>query len=140
MKCRDGMLEYDVQAASLETALICSDKSRTIQSSKDECDINVIVERFGINVLAPVDLSKLQFGDASDITELREKLDIVKNAAEEFMKIPPLVRERFGNDPLRFVEECGDEKNLPKLRELGLANPIVEAPVAPVVAPTGAGA
>ncbi|WP_445772243.1 hypothetical protein, partial [Rheinheimera sp.] len=39
---------YDTNLASEESALYCSDVSRTQQNAKEECDINTIVKRFNV--------------------------------------------------------------------------------------------
>ena len=44
---------YDMAAVSQETGLKCQDPSLAQQHMKDECDINVIVERFGVTGQLP---------------------------------------------------------------------------------------
>ena len=65
-------------------------------------------------------------------------MNMIARAHESFDALPADVRARFGNDPGAFVEFCSDEKNLPAMREMGLAvKAVQEALVEAVVPPPG---
>lgn len=112
---------YDVEEASVVSGLSCSDKSLTLQSQKDDADINVIVKRFGIDGKIPQSLRLPTYQDFEGIFDFRSAMDAVNSAEKSFMEIPARVRGQFNNDPQEFVAFCSDPANLPKLRELGLA-------------------
>lgn len=113
---------HDRRAASLATALFCKDDSLASQSSKDESDINVIVRRFGVTGQMPRGVRLPTYGDFSQTFDYGSALRAIRSADAAFMRLPAEVRDRFGNDPARFVGFCSDVKNLPELREMGLAN------------------
>lgn len=107
--------------------------SRTKQSFKDECDINKIVKRFTKS--NGIDPSMLQgfpvdgnFGDFSDVPDLRTMYERIAVAEESFYQLPSKVRMRFDNDALAFMEFASDASNLQEMRELGLVRTNLEEP------------
>jgi len=112
---------YDAAEASLSSGLICSpNEDRTQQKFKDECDINVIVRRFGITGQLPTDGRIPMYGDFTGIGDYRDALDAIRLAEQSFLQLPAAIRRELGDDPQRFVEFCQDPKNLPQLKEWGL--------------------
>ena len=117
-------------------AIDCSkDVKRTQQSAKDECDINVIVERAkrgsDINHVNP---RSPMYGDFTQLpTDLRDCLVEVRKAEEAFMTLDPVVRKRFHNDPVELMEFLGDPSNRDEGVALGIVAPPPEKP--PVVEP-----
>lgn len=129
--------EYDEY---VEPGIDCSgDPPLTQQHFKDDCDINLIVERMtraggydvgGIGHVPP------QFGDFSSAVDFQEAQNIIARAGEEFAALPSKVRERFQNNPLKMLEFVEDEKNTEEAIKLGIASPRpVVSPVVPPVAP-----
>lgn len=124
---------------SEESALFCKDPSLAVQSEGPTSDINYIVKQFGLTGELPMNrripLDPDVFHDAIDY---RECLDIVNQAEASFGSLPADIRNKFDNDPIRFVEFALDEDNLPQLREWGLAKPVEASPVPqpPAVPPT----
>lgn len=112
----------------------CSkDKPLTQQSAKDECDINVIIDRIkrGADLPSTADAPP-RYADFTSIpTDLRECLNTVRLADELFMSMDAKVRRRFDNDPAKMLDFLNDEKNRQEAIDLGL----VEAPPKPVVEP-----
>lgn len=123
--------KYDGDKVSAETGLKCEDESLTVQSEKDDADINTIVRRYGITGAAPVGLRVPSYEDYGDVTfDFQSALNAVKEAEDTFMQLPADVRFRFANDPQRFLMFCtelsDDEKslkNLDEMRKMGLAVP-----------------
>lgn len=111
---------YDTNAASDESSLSCEDVSLTQQNQKEESDINTIVRRFGLTGELPSDVRMPQYGDFTGITDYRSALHAVKDADDAFMTMPAEVRNRFNNDPEKFVEFCLDPANLDEAKKLGL--------------------
>lgn len=125
-----GSFERD----SLETGLECRDPSLAVQSQKDEADINVIVARFGIDRI-PLPEGGLALPPVDDDFEVgafdyQSAQNLIVAARESFQALPAKVRSEFENDPARFVKFCSDEKNLDRMRDMGLAVPKV-IPAAP---------
>jgi phage internal scaffolding protein len=120
------VIRYPYQSAdalSLETALWCDSPDMAQQQFKDECDINTIARRFGISGQLPVNGRAPSFGDFTGVDDYHSAMTAIREAQESFMALPGLVRERFGQDPQRFVEFCSDPRNIDQIRELGLAPP-----------------
>lgn len=115
-----SMFNYDVDAASVETGLVCADPSMAQQQFRDECDINVILERFNVTGQLPVVPLNPEFGDFTGVYDYQSALNAVMAAEESFDALPARVRERFGNDPAAFVDFCLDESNREEIRQLGL--------------------
>lgn len=126
-----GPLNYDTDAASAESVLVCGE-SKTQQQFKDECDINTILKRFGVTGLVPGNGRVPAYGDFTGISDYRSALHAIMEAEDSFMSLPSDVRERFGQDPAKFVDFCLDPANLEEARKLGLAPPAEPAPAPPV--------
>jgi len=118
---------YDADAVSDLTGLECNDPSLAQQHMKDECDINNIVERFGVTGQLPeVPAYAPSYGDFTGIGDYRDALDKVLAADEAFMALPAKVRERFDNDPALLVDFISDINNRSEAIELGLIPPPVK--------------
>lgn len=131
---------YDMDAASLAAGIVNTEPSLAKQSFAEECDINTIVRRFGLDGALPevppfaeVDVTGLQM-------DYREALDFVRNADSEFMKMPGHVRERFANNPAALISFLAEPSNRSEAETLGLiSKPVIEAPMdaPPGVQPAG---
>lgn len=122
---RSGV-NYDRNIVSRETAMPDNQvlfPSRTIQSSKDECDINVIVRRFGVTGQLPGNFRPPSYGDYSGVGDFKTAMNAVREGEESFMRLPSGVRKRFGNSPQAFLEFATNPDNLEDLRKMGLAIP-----------------
>jgi len=111
---------YDTNEASDESGLACTDKSKTKQSFKDECDINTIVKRFGITGELPIGVRMPSYGDFTSVGNFHEAMNAIAQANESFDAMPAEIRARFHNDPAEFVEFCGNDNNIEEARKLGL--------------------
>lgn len=118
---------YDGDAVSRISGLACPEVTRAQQQFRDECDINTIVERFGLTGELPVGGRMPTYGDFRLVTDFHTAMQAVRESQEMFMQLPGLVRERFGQDPAKFVDFCLDPANLEECRKLGLAPPAPEA-------------
>lgn len=105
--------------------LACPEPTLTIQSEKDNCDINQIIKRSEKSGILPVrsDYANAMFGDFTDIPDYQTALNAVNAANETFMSLPAEIREQFQNDPAKFVDYATNEANIDQLREWGLATP-----------------
>lgn len=124
---------YDMALVSQETGLECKDPSLAQQHMKDECDINVIVERFGVTGQLPVKAIEPSYGDFSGVTDYHTALNKIKAAEAEFMALPAKLRAKFDHDPNALLNFLENEANRDEAIELGLidgepvAQPIVSA-------------
>lgn len=113
---------YDMDKVSDETGLKCDDKSLAQQHMKDECDINVIVERFGVTGHLPVKPLEPSYGDFSGVGDYHSALNQINATKEQFMSLPAKVRAKFSHDPFELVNFLMDEANRSEAIELGLIN------------------
>lgn len=113
----------------------CSgDKGLTVQSDRQDADINVVVGRFVKTGQVPVLRGGQPFyGDVSIFGDLQSSMLKIQEADELFMAYPAEIRERFDNDKVKLVEFLADEANYEEALKLGLVQkrPEVEAPPAP---------
>lgn len=113
--------------------LICKDPTRTEQTHKKECDINVILAKSVRNGLPTATMPGARYGDFSDVGDYQTCLDRVQEAHEQFLNLPSDIRKFFRNDPGALVEFMSNEANRDKAIEMGLiAGPDpVETPTPP---------
>lgn len=122
---------YDMNSASLQSGLHCTDATRTQQQFAEEVDINTIVRRFGLTGQLPNNLRVPMVGDFSEVGDYQSCLNLLLEADDAFMQLPADVREQFGNDAGRFVDYASDPQNKDQCTKWGLAAP-PEAPRAPI--------
>lgn len=122
---------YNMNDASIASGLRCTDDTRTQQQFVDECDINTIVERFGLTGELPNNLKVPMVGDFTEVYDYQTSLELLREADSAFMAMPAAIRERFNHDPGAFVDFVSDPANAKQCKEWGLARP-EEAPRAPI--------
>lgn len=96
--------------------------TRTKQSFKDECDINVIMAKMATTgVLPELIKENPQYGDFSEAPDYLMAQTIVLKANEQFDALPSKVRNRFHNEPSEFLAFASDASNAKEMVSLGLA-------------------
>lgn len=130
---------YDRDEASDASGLTCEDESLAIQSAAEESDINTIVRRFGLTGELPSDVAIPRTGDFTNVPDFHTAMNLVRQAQEEFLRVPAEVRARFGNDPQAFMAFVEDDSNREEARRLGLLK-VMEAAVVPASGTPDAGA
>lgn len=128
---------YDMAAVSQETGLECKDPSLAQQHMKDECDINVIVERFGVTGSLPQTIIEPTYGDFSGVYDYHSALNAIRASEEAFMALPAKIRAKFDHDPNALLEFLQNETNRDEAIELGLIDgePVVQPIVSAVETP-----
>lgn len=91
--------------------------SRTVSSASYDTDLNRMVAG-----LVPFSQSRQSFYIDETILPAgyEQALNLVLDAQEAFMQLPPNIRERFDNDPAALAKALGDPRQQEILRELGL--------------------
>lgn len=87
-----------------------------IQSHAESCDIHVLLKRYESG--DPTALSQRQgfFGDVLDFPKTyAEALNHMNEMESRFMKLPPDVREKFGNSFSEFLAASGEADFLDRL-------------------------
>jgi phage internal scaffolding protein len=92
----------------------------TKQEFKDESDINTIMSQYQRTGLMPnINESAPQYLDATGY-DFREQMEFVRGAQELFNELPSDLRNRFNNDPARFLDFTADPLNRVEMAKLGL--------------------
>ncbi len=119
---------YDRDEASNASGLCCEDPSLAQQHMKDECDINVIVERFGVTGQLPQSPVSPTYGDFSGVTDYHSALNQINATMDDFMALPAQLRVRFDHDPVKLLQFLENEENRSEAIQLGLIDgkPVVE--------------
>jgi len=96
---------------------------RTQQEFADECDINNIIARFDkTGILDFVNKHQPQYGDVTGLDFLEMQNQIVQ-AKNMFADLPSRIRDRFSNDPAKFLDFFNDPENAHEAARLGLLAP-----------------
>lgn len=95
--------------------------SLTKQEFRDDCDINLIYQKYAKTGLMNNVTTKMPMqGDFSNITDFQSAYEIVVTAEDAFMNLSSKVRTRFNNDPGQFLDFIFDTANRDEAIKLGL--------------------
>lgn len=98
------------------------------QEFKDECDINVIINRYKkTGNIYHLNQSEPAYGVAEPVT-YHEALNLVMAAQEQFEQLPSQARKRFNNNPTEFMEYIHSNPDKKELFEMGLLDPSIQIP------------
>lgn len=112
-------------------SIVFSEPTRTMQSSREECDINSILARYQkTGVIEHLNRYQGNYGNFLSASDYQSSLNSVLSADSAFQSLPSSLRFRFNNDPAQFLSFVENPANRDELVSMGLANkPIVEQPV-----------
>lgn len=103
-----------------DTRITCG-KGRAKQSMRDECDVNLIVAQYvKTGFLSHISGSIPSYVDVSEMTDYRSAIEHMRSMEDYFAGLPALVRSRFQNDPVSFMEYLESGASEDDLRALGL--------------------
>jgi len=107
---------------------------RVEQSHKDEVNINNIVKRHGMDLIAKTAaLQQFKF-DNNPNNDFQETMNMMLKAKESFSSIPSEIRKQFDHDPAKFMDFIHNEQNQQQLIDWGLAKaPETPQPIEVVV-------
>lgn len=100
-------------------------KTKTQQNTKDQCDINHIMKKFKSGGTLPLIQKDPIYGDFSEAVDYKESLQIILTAEDQFDGLPSDIRNKFKNDPAKFLEFVNDTKNHKELIDMGLATHVL---------------
>lgn len=106
------------------TVLDCSGDDIIVeQNHKQEVDINNIIRRHGIDMIAKTAaMSQPQYiMDENPNNDFQEAMLIVAKARESFESMPSHIRKRFSNSPAEYLDFVQNPQNKDELIKLGLA-------------------
>ena len=103
---------------------VTTDRSRTKQSHKKECDVNEILKKFrDTGVIAHRNTFEGSYGDFTNVPQsYHEALEQLRHADNMFMTLPAHVREKFENSPAAFLKFVENPDNAQEMYDLGLTN------------------
>lgn len=105
------MTMYGVPRTQVQTG-----PGKAKQSMKDECDINLILDRYRrTGAVAHLAKGVPTFLDVSELTDYRQALEVGRQADSFFSSMPAKVRALFGNDVANYVEALQDPEAKAKL-------------------------
>lgn len=100
------------------------DDCRVASEFRDECDINLILNKYASTGVVPVNHKSPMYGDFTNVpTDLLDAAAMVQEVQAMFAELPSAVRKRFANDPYRLVDFCSDDSNYDEAVRLGLVVP-----------------
>lgn len=62
----------------------------------------------------------MRYDDFTDSKSLQEALNITIHAEQQFLMLPAAIRNKFENDPIKFLDYVNDEKTLEEQYALGI--------------------
>lgn len=119
----DWRHQYDTERDKKEgNAAICEclDESLTQQHFTKDADLNEIARRFGINEIPSTPLDPALFRDTTQDPDLRQILEIQRQAKDGFLSLPAKIRKRFHYSPTELWEFLNDPENAEEAVRLGL--------------------
>lgn len=101
------------------------ESSLCMGSFKDECDINMIIERYQTTGSLPVSRNPFQarhpqFGDFTNVTDYQSVLHTMEYTKNAFMELPATLRAKFDNDPSKLMAFLSDPSNDPEAVKIKL--------------------
>lgn len=117
--------EYDPPPGE---GVVFREPSLTKQSFREECDVNVVLAKYGVTPVGPHPGVSPIFDDFSGTADFLAAQCKILDAEAHFAALPSAIRDRFKNNPAELLAFVGDPKNQDEAVKLGLA---VAPPVAP---------
>lgn len=117
-------VQYTGELVNPVTGEIYKPERRVKQSFVAECDINTILKEYSVTgQLKHISAKAAQgaYMDLPDNLDFQQSLEIVKAAEVAFAGLPSKTRDRFANDPARFLAFMSDPENQAEAIKLGLA-------------------
>lgn len=82
-----------------------------IQSYRDSCDINILMQRFENGDATALNKTPSFYADLSDMPKnLAGYLQLMHDAQDAFYTLDPTIRAKFGNNPDQFFASIGTDK------------------------------
>lgn len=112
--------------------LDCSNlPSLTRQEFADDADINTIMAQYEkTGVISHMNQTPPAYLDLTDVPDLQQSIDLIREAETAFMSLPATVRATFDNNAVKFVEFAQNPANIDQMRAWNLA-PTPPAPPEP---------
>jgi phage internal scaffolding protein len=120
----DGVPFRTAYGSKLKVAIATGD-GLTEQNHKDETDINNIVRKYNkTGLIDHLNQFEQKYADMTGY-DYQDAMNTVAAANSMFEGLPSSIRNRFENDPAKFINFVDDESNYDALAEMGLVKPRV---------------
>lgn len=107
-----------------------NEPSMTQQQFKDDCDVNVIMDKFlKTGTITHLRREPGAYLNLLEMPDYQQSLQTVINAQNSFMELDADVRLKFDNDPGKFLEWLGDPSKEQEHVAMGLRVPKQSDPV-----------
>lgn len=103
-----------------------NEPTMTQQQFKDECDVNVIIDRYTSTGVIPEELVNASagvYGDFSGVGDYMEMQNRLIAARESFDSLPSSIRSRFNDNPAELIAFVSDGNNYDEAVKLGIVSP-----------------
>lgn len=94
--------------------------TKTEKCHKKRVNINTIMAKINKTGLVPVRSDSAFYGDFSNVGDYQSSLEKVRLSQERFMLLPSKIRNRFDNNPGRFLSFISDKNNLEECYQMGI--------------------
>jgi len=95
---------------------------RTKQSFRDDCDINVIVEKHAkTGFLNALQVPPPMYLDLASVPDYQTAANYMATSEQYFMTLPAQVRAEFQNDVSQFIDFLAQPDAHERLKDVGLA-------------------
>lgn len=136
MERQNPLKSFERQRVSLTFP---ANEGRTIQSLRDESNINSIMEKWRITGELPRrNDGEAQYGDFTTVASFQAAQETVLRAEEAFASLPARVRDRMKNEPRALLDFLNDPDNLDEAVKLGLVDAPSKPPAEPAPEPESA--
>lgn len=116
--------QYDVRTPLDSDISFEGDKGVTKQADLKDTDLNAMFKRFERTGQLPDLIAREpRYGDFSEVPDYQEAVNIVRMAEEQFANLDVTIRNRFENDPAKFLAFATDVKNIDEMEKMGLLAP-----------------
>lgn len=120
---------FSLYARPLSPAFVCRKPSLTQQHFKEDCDVNVILQRYlrtGSWTGSPgaVPTRVPNFTEFDQNFDYQAAHNMLIDAQRRFMALPVAIRERFHNNPAELLDFVSDVSNRDEAAKLGIIDPI----------------
>ena len=113
----------DFRVVNPDTGELVEPANPTVQSERENCDINVILDRFTKTGQLPNEnKNSPKFGDFLAVQDFKHAMDTITTAQSMFLELPAPLRAKFDNDPKRYVDFVLNPDNVEEAYRLGLVS------------------
>lgn len=104
---------YDTDRVTKKSSIKCPEETLTQQHLTEQTDINRIVKTYAKTGVAPGNARNPLEIDFANVTDYHSAMNKIIEGEEAFMQVESGIRERFENDPgkyLNFVQNASEDE------------------------------